>query len=807
MTQVNLNIEQLDDAIFADGTPTFTGGQNSNERANLLQANESTSLVNADISKLGRLTTRQGSIRLGAAGVSTAGTIVQGLCNFYTDTFNYLVAAYNGKIYAFTSGIWTQIATGGVFDNDDIEILKNGLVNNAGGYAVGATTIVVDGFIGQGVVGDKFIFPTRDKTFEYTITVAGLTGTNLTSITIAAPGLVVPIFDNDPIALKRLGAKINNGGGYAGGTTVIAIDGITGILDNADSFVIKGEEVLHRITAHTETAGNTTGLTFAATPIQGAYASANTTNPIIFAKGVDKIFWSDGIGNIYGWDGSHTTNLASGNIYDGWDATVALLSQPPNTVTSMIWFQNRLIANGVVQTLEGKTFGITSKDAVYFSDFLDPLTWDREFQSLRVGGGEGDPIVALVAWSDLNMAVFKRNSIYVINLDPSQNATPEDPTALVGSYAIKLLVRATGCIAAQTAVQVGGPGGDIFFLSNSGVRSLRRTVAAATQQEIGDALSFPVQDVIDRINPMYAYRSVAVYRDNRYLIALPLDGAAYPNYVAVYNLLTQSWTGTWTGWLPTAFEIQTTVGLLPSLCFGQSDGTVFQWLDSSGLPEVLSSSAMPLTTPFGVAATNIITLAAHGLANGDPIQFTALTGGAGLSAGPVYYIISATTNTFQVSLTFGGAAVDFTTDITAGSVKQIVTYLDNDVAYPTQILTRAYTWGDLFAPKTGFQCEFEFTESAAFVNIQAILDRQNRGDVDSFITKSDPLLHVPWTIPITLATDPLLRVARDIQRFGQFREFQFFLATPSGKLSIRSIKATAFMDSLLVQSGVPAAVT
>jgi len=174
------------------------------------------------------------------------------------------------------------------------------------------------------------------------------------------------VFDNDTIALKRLGGKINNAAGYPGGTTTIAIDGIVGILDNADSFIIKGEEVLHDISAHTESGGNTTGLTFSPA-IQGAYVSSDPNATIVFAKGVDKIFWSDGITNIFGWDGKHTMNLANGNLYDQWDTTTAAESKPPVGPKSLIWFQNRLIAAGIP----------AEPDAVYFSDFLDPTSWTK----------------------------------------------------------------------------------------------------------------------------------------------------------------------------------------------------------------------------------------------------------------------------------------------------------------------------------------------------------------------------------------------------------------------------------------------
>jgi hypothetical protein len=83
-----------------------------------------------------------------------------------------------------------------------------------------------------------------------------------------------------------------------------------------------------------------------------------------------------------------------------------------------------------------------------------------------------------------------------------------------------------------------------------------------------------------------------------------------------------------------------------------------------------------LTTPFGVAATDLLTKTAHGLSAGDAVKFTALTGGAGLTVGQVYYVIATglTANDFRVSATSGGSQVDFTTDITAGSFQKLQTW-------------------------------------------------------------------------------------------------------------------------------------
>lgn len=69
------------------------------------------------------------------------------------------------------------------------------------------------------------------------------------------------------------------------------------------------------------------------------------------------------------------------------------------------------------------------------------------------------------------------------------------------------------------------------------------------------------------------------------------------------------------------------------------------------------------------ADNDTVTLEEHGLMNGDKVTFPTLTGGAGLTAATVqYYVRDRTADTFKVSATPGGAAVNITTDYTAGSV-------------------------------------------------------------------------------------------------------------------------------------------
>jgi Mycoplasma protein of unknown function, DUF285 len=61
-------------------------------------------------------------------------------------------------------------------------------------------------------------------------------------------------------------------------------------------------------------------------------------------------------------------------------------------------------------------------------------------------------------------------------------------------------------------------------------------------------------------------------------------------------------------------------------------------------------------------AGDLVTRTAHGYTDGMTVSFYNIVSTTGLTEGYTYYVISATANTFQVSLTFGGSAVALTTD-------------------------------------------------------------------------------------------------------------------------------------------------
>lgn len=86
-------------------------------------------------------------------------------------------------------------------------------------------------------------------------------------------------------------------------------------------------------------------------------------------------------------------------------------------------------------------------------------------------------------------------------------------------------------------------------------------------------------------------------------------------------------------------------------------------------------SDTPVDISGGVAATNVITTSSpHLLSVGQRFYFPSLTGGTGLESGTTsdiqrYYVLTAPTgSTLTCAMTAGGAVVDFTTDITDGTV-------------------------------------------------------------------------------------------------------------------------------------------
>jgi surface protein len=79
----------------------------------------------------------------------------------------------------------------------------------------------------------------------------------------------------------------------------------------------------------------------------------------------------------------------------------------------------------------------------------------------------------------------------------------------------------------------------------------------------------------------------------------------------------------------------------------------------------------PLTTGETVTFTDVgdlVNLNNHGLSNGDEVSFSVITTTTGIVINTIYFVVGATTNTFQVSASVGGTVLPLTTN-GSGAVK------------------------------------------------------------------------------------------------------------------------------------------
>lgn len=89
-----------------------------------------------------------------------------------------------------------------------------------------------------------------------------------------------------------------------------------------------------------------------------------------------------------------------------------------------------------------------------------------------------------------------------------------------------------------------------------------------------------------------------------------------------------------------------------------------------GLLRVPSTNVSAMAGSFvsvtATASTDVLNETGTTLANGDRIQLRGTGGLAGLDDDTIYYVVGKSTNTFQISLTSGGSAINITADISSG---------------------------------------------------------------------------------------------------------------------------------------------
>lgn len=165
-------------------------------------------------------------------------------------------------------------------------------------------------------------------------------------------------------------------------------------------------------------------------------------------------------------------------------------------------------------------------DEVIASDILDSDTYDEIYAQFRFNAGTSDYTVGLHSFSDDALLVFNRNSIHTV----------QNTVDLQGSVA-KLLTNEVGCVARKSIIQVGN---QVIFLSDNGVYGTQ-FLDEYNLRGTETPLSESINETIGRINRDHWEESCAVYFDNRYYIAVPLDDAQRNNAILIFNFINSQW--------------------------------------------------------------------------------------------------------------------------------------------------------------------------------------------------------------------------------------------------------------------------
>ena len=95
-----------------------------------------------------------------------------------------------------------------------------------------------------------------------------------------------------------------------------------------------------------------------------------------------------------------------------------------------------------------------------------------------------------------------------------------------------------------------------------------------------------------------------------------------------------------------------------------SGSTTVTMASTTGLSVGMEIAGTGISTSVAVTIqgnpTNTVTLTAHGIPNGNLISFATIVTTTGITTYTPYYVVNATTNTFQISLTSGGAPITLT---------------------------------------------------------------------------------------------------------------------------------------------------
>lgn len=209
------------------------------------------------------------------------------------------------------------------------------------------------------------------------------------------------------------------------------------------------------------------------------------------------------------------TTITVGGTFEANDRFSVNLSIPSLSYSKQ--FSISASSSGVGTTV--RTFGdkvySTTKSLLYFSQIGDATQWGGTtngagFINITTQEGGGENLTALGAYQN-RLAVFSRNStqIWQMDADPNNNIKAQ-------------VLPNVGTFAPRSVTAFGDL--DVFFLSDSGIRSLRARDAsnAATVSDIGTAIDTLIQEYMRSLDETVRNSAIGIIEpsDGRYWLSV-----------------------------------------------------------------------------------------------------------------------------------------------------------------------------------------------------------------------------------------------------------------------------------------------
>lgn len=174
-----------------------------------------------------------------------------------------------------------------------------------------------------------------------------------------------------------------------------------------------------------------------------------------------------------------------------------------------------------------RAFLVSARNVVQVTNIDNVEQSDSIYGDFTVAPGWSDYLVGCFPYQDNYTLLFLRRSIYLL-------ANVNGDVAAVTS---QILTQQVGCISRRSIATCGA---NVLFLSDMGVFMLQPGYELALRGN-WEPLSAPIESIIQSINFSAIQSACASYWNNRYYLAIPINGSARNNCIIVYNFLNQKW--------------------------------------------------------------------------------------------------------------------------------------------------------------------------------------------------------------------------------------------------------------------------